>query len=460
LNALLALIEGEIVRHPTVARNIQLWASFANMAKNPDPRAVLDKISFPPGSKTIPRLSQLAIPLFSRGKFSEGFKFLKELEEWMDAQASEKGDMFNDAFLDVAVEKTKYLILDERISEIKSYVEGIRYKLASNWPKFVEQIKNPNIRSTGMTRIPSQENITKIGDYFKELFELPAMPATEADGEKRFDGILVLHNFSQHSFDKLHANLVSGKVNFYTRQDASLAKNSWALKNMNNLVASGAVAPTEDDASDEIKELMGIIHNEERKNLNRLALFIRQNPDNYDAMDMYCMEAAKFLPDEAIENMLYAYSAKTCTPPTLEAYSKFSDKEKWSKLASSMVIKGLVKLKDSPSFLSSSATGATNNPLANLNNWESLDKNNYAIDWYGFFKTPEGFWYMPMYYIQNHFMPEPIFVKYLVGAEKAGDWGNILKACEIRFDSDKTKCRNEQILEYWNKSQERLDSSN
>ncbi|MDR2562265.1 MAG: hypothetical protein LBC63_10925 [Holophagales bacterium] len=86
----------------------------------------------------------------------------------------------------------------------------------------------------------------------------------------------------------------------------------------------------------------------ERKNLNALERFIRLNPDAYYAMDMYCRDAAKFLPDGDIEKNIYNYARITRTPPSLAAYSKMEDKENWARLASRIISEGLQELCNAP----------------------------------------------------------------------------------------------------------------
>lgn len=462
LSGTLALIENEIARYPFSPSLYSHWASFANMAQSPDPRKILSQISFPPGSRAVPStLYLLATPFFLNitiennfVKFlsGDGFQFFNDLEEWMEAQDQDiyKGGVFSEAFLQLAIEKSRQLIRFHRHSEIEKYLESLRYKLGSNWPKFVSAIKLPMTSDTDIKNLP---NLNKI----EEILGLP----TIEEGEKRFNAILVLHNFSQKSFDKLNNALIGNKMHFYTRQDTRLPKNSWLLKNANVQITSGSIVPDDNenttDNPEEVKELLEIIHKEEFKNLNALERFIQQNPENFDAMDMYIEEAARFLPNEALENKTYVYSAKTGTPPSIQAYSKMSDKENWSHLASRMIIQELIRLKDALSVVIVGSAG-TRSPWFNLSSWEVFDINKTPVDYYGFFKDTDSFWHKPIYYTQQLFMPETIFIKYLMGAEKATDWRAVLEACEMRFNDDKKNCRNEQILEAWNKAEKALNT--
>jgi len=187
---------------------------------------------------------------------------------------------------------------------------------------------------------------------------------------------------------------------------------------------------------------------EERKNLNALERFIRLNPDAYYAMDMYCRDAAKLLPDEDIEKNIYNYAKTTHTPPSLAAYSKMGDKESWARLASRVISEGLLGLSDVP-------IGLERNPWLNLSRWEDLDLDKNAIDWHAFMKG-NAFWYHPMYYVTESVMPEVVFVKYLSQAEKAMDWASVLSACEARYKLDKKNCQNETVLMAWKKAEEKL----
>jgi hypothetical protein len=380
LNAQLALIESELARYPFSSPFYGYWAAFANMAKNPDPRKLLSQISFPPGSRSVPEnLYTLATPFFNNtiitvnnsgieADTKEGFKFIDELQEWIEAQSIDNGDIFNECLLALAVEKIKNSTLHQHSAEIEQYLEGMRYKLGQNWPKLVAAAS------------PWLSIVKGIMPNPNKLEEILALP----------------------TIDKLPATIRIEK-----------------------------------------HEYLGI-----------LTQFIRQNPENFDAMDMYCEEAAKFLPDDDLETQILAYSARTGTPPNLQAYSKMDKKDDWSHLAAKIISELLFKLEDAPCFADSS--NPARNPWTNLNRWEDLDMQKNAIDWYGFFKNPHKFWYKPAYYMQRESMPDTVFKKYIAQAEKANDWMAVLNACEARFGTDKRNCRDEQILQVWNNAESAL----
>jgi hypothetical protein len=75
-------------------------------------------------------------------------------------------------------------------------------------------------------------------------------------------------------------------------------------------VKSGLITPIEDNSAgaSETSELFGLILEEEFKNLIKLEQFIILNPDNLDAMDIYCENAAKFLPNKELEQKILNYS--------------------------------------------------------------------------------------------------------------------------------------------------------
>jgi hypothetical protein len=189
---------------------------------------------------------------------------------------------------------------------------------------------------------------------------------------------------------------------------------------------------------------------EEHKNLDALERFIKLNPDAWYAMDMYCRDAAKFLPDEDLEKNIYNYTRITYNPPSLAAYSKMQDKENWARLASRVISDGLGRLKDAPS------SGWEKDSWLNLSRWEDLDLEKNAVDWYGFIKN-NVFWYHPMYYVTRNGMPEDVFVKYLGQAEKAMDWASVLAACEARYNLDKKNCQSETILKAWKQAEEKMN---
>ena len=446
LNTLLASVENEIERDPYQYAFYSHWSTLANMAQNPDPRRILSRIAFPPGSmKVYVDFSLFAQHLFFDGKTNEAFKLLKEIENWMELQDINKGVNFYTAFDSLAMLKITELIVNERFTEVEEYLNGLIIRFGPEWPQYSKEIKNSvTLRLKNGYDIDIQEipNAKKVN----QLFDFPAI-----DDGKYFNALLLTHNFPKEFYDKLAATLSQKKVHFLAVQDAKLSPNAWTLKNANILVGSGAISTNNDDESDDDlkneSELMELIHREELKYLNALDGFVRQNPNNFAAMNMYCEEASKYLPDETLENKIYAYTAITRNPISVETYSKINNKNNWLGLISKIKMEELARLRNAP-------FGLINNPWSTLSKWDDLDILRNPVDWYGFLLN-SVFCYNPMYYTQSHVMPEDVFVKTLKQAEKAADWNTVTAACTARF-MEKQNCKNDWILEAWAEAEEKL----
>jgi hypothetical protein len=381
VNNLMDLIVKDIKRRPNSYFLYRHWASFASIAKNPDPRKLLDEVAFPPGSQKVYDLfSQLAEPFFNNPKVTknltlnvdEGFKFLHYAAEWIEEQGPPPDGIFSDAYARLAISTAQYMIQFRRHAELENYLHEIRSKSGSYWVSIVDGLKNPSFRSRE-----------------QDISDLPR--STRA----RIDEILKLPPLDG------------------------------GTKKQGGLVVS----------------------------LETLELFINRNPDCHEAMDMYCAEAVKHLPDEELESKIYRYTAITHTPPPLWAYPKMGNKENWSALISRAIGEGLLRLNRAPS-----AMDMERNLWLNLSNWEDLDSEKNAIDWHGFLKNTE-FWYDPMYYVQRSIMHEAVFAKYLSQAMKAGDWNSVFSACGARFQWDEKKCQNEKYLAAWKQAAEKLGKS-
>jgi hypothetical protein len=458
LNNILELLEKEIIRYPYSALRYSNWAGLATIAKIPDPRRLLSKLNFPPSNvKMYDFVSRLAEPLFSNSKMNENFKYQIDEEskaflvddafsfldygvEWMERQDPYLDGVFSEAHLRFATNYIGYLIEFRRFPELIKYLNNVRIKVGVDWPKLVNELKKPAIfHFRDIKNIPRSSK--------KKVDEIMALPTAVGEANKRISGISASHNFSKESYDKLFAALTRRKVHSILTKDANLPKNSWTLRNKNALIASGSIIPNDNNINDnsEILELVELMRKEEFKNLATIEQFIRMNPDCHDAMNLYCTEAAKYLPDLELENKIFNYSSITRTPPPFDAYSKMTNKDNWSRLASDAIGEGLLRLCDAPSSIE-------RNPWLNLSRWEDMDLHKNAIDWYAFLKNA-NFWHAPVYYVQHTVMPEVVFVKFLSQAEKATDWITILSACRVRYEWDQKKCQNEKILATWKRAE-------
>jgi hypothetical protein len=340
------------------------------------------------------------------------------------------------------------MIQFRRHTEIENYLHEVRSISGPNWATIADGLKNPRfrLRDQDINDLPRSTR-GRIDDILK-------LPPIES-GPKKQGGLVVSHNLAEKHLDALRKAMGQARVGPSLTQQASLSANTWELHNEGAIVDSGTIKPIEDDAdsSPEIAMLVELMLKEEYKNLRTLEFFISRNPDCHEAMDMYCAEAAKHLPDEELESKIYKYTAITHTPPPLWAYSKMGNKENWSALASRVIGEGLLRLNDAPFGLMGERS-----PWLNLSNWEDLDLEKNAIDWHGILKSAE-FWYDPMYYVQRNPMPDAVFAKYLNQATMAGDWNSVFSACGARFQWDEKKCQYEKFLAAWKQAAEKLGKS-
>jgi quinolinate synthase len=58
--------------------------------------------------------------------------------------------------------------------------------------------------------------------------------------------------------------------------------------------------------------------------------------------------------------------------------------------------------------------------------------------------------------MQQQFLPDTVFAKYIAQAEKANDWMAVQGTCDVRYSSDKRNCQNEQIIRAWNSAESAL----
>jgi len=442
----LNLIENEILKNPYKDMSYSYWSAYARYIKKPDPWKLLSQISFlvPIEIPLFVRFHELAFPLFSCGMEEECLKFLDDIEKWMDAQDIANGNggaNFTIGRSSLAVDKMYKLIMRKRYSDLEQYLRDIRYKLGPGWTSCQELLKQTVFRDEDP--IVDNKEIPNI-ETIKEILELPPIE----EDEKHSNSFIILHNFTKESSDKLQSALSKEKmepwVGVLVVPDSKLPQNAWTLKNANVFVASGSIAKADGD-TEAIAELMGFVAKERRKRLKTLENFIRLHPENLPVKYFYCEETAKYLPDEELENNIYAYSAQTGIPPRPDVYSKMEHKANWSSLALKMVAEGLVKMQD---------YGHVDQTWYELSGWEDINSFGKPIDWYMLLKTTD-FFYAPMYYMQRSFALDAVFMKFLKQAEMAGDWEAMLNACEARFNS-KADCKNEQVLQAWSKTEEKL----
>jgi hypothetical protein len=445
LNIILSKILYKIKQNPYYLNYYLNWAGLAMLAKKPEPRQILFDIQFPPGWKSVQvHFSVLANPFFFNKESEKGFQFLNDIEDWMDTQIMNGANFLKARYL-FAIEKGDKLIEYKRYAEFADYLIKIRPKLGPEWSKVTEYFnrlfENKNTPNNALNRgIRDMTNRKQIDEILKLSFE--------EDNKKYFNSILLSHNFPEPLLDSVVTYLSQNKVNFKATQDMSLTHGSWMLKNANVFVAAGTITFDEleniDVNSKEIKGLIDLINREERKYLNTLEKFIAQNPDNHEAMNMYCLEAEKYLPNEDLEKNIFKYSAMTRRPISLEAYSKMTNKDNWIRLSSAIIFDTLNTLKDEP-------IEGLKEPLQDLSKWEDLNLSRNSVDWYGYFKHTT-FWRPPMYYMKKNMIPEVVFIKFLRQAERASDWTAILSACEARFD-EKKDCQNDWILKTWTQAE-------
>ena len=396
LQALLESLGKEISRYPYVYFNYTYWSGISAIAKDADPFKMISQIKLLPaalgGSAVHDFVSNLAEPFFFNPLFSEdGVPIVDDGFKFL-ADAAE-WMLEQDPALDGVFSRafsSLAVTKAQKLIWIRRYSE-LEKHLEDTW-----QIVGPNW-PTVVNGLKNPAVRSKFGDDYTDL------PATN---KKRVDAIL-------------------------------------------DLAPRPEVKKPPAAASESDPELSGGL-GQERRNLVALERFIKRNPDTYYAMDKYCRDAAKLLPDEELEKNIYNYTRITHTPPSLAAYSNFHDKENWTRLASQVIVEGLLRLSDAPT------SGYEGNRLwKNLSSWEDLDLDKNAIDWYAFIKNTV-FWYHPMYYLTRNGMPEVVFVKYLGQAERAMDWASVLAVCEARYRLDKKNCQSETILAAWKKAEEKM----
>jgi hypothetical protein len=428
---------------------------FAGLLKNPpDPMTLLRELHFPRGEKYMTDVvSDLAgddIMFRSTDKtnLDAGLKFLNNGADWMLEQDPRLDGVFSIAYPHLMLNKAKLLLRTKRYAELEEHLEDSRIKVGSNWTFITTELINP----PSFTRLPSQgpNDLHNLPTPNKQRIEEILNKPPIIQSVKHFSGLLVTHNFAKNTLDTLHNALLHRKVHFYLTQDANLLTNSWSLNNANVHAASGQIIPNVDKPGDvsELAKLLESIHIEERKNLISLEKFVRFNPDNHDAIDMYCAEAEKFLPDKELETKILNLSRITHTPPSTVAYSKMTNKKEWSALASRVIAEGLLKLNESP-------FSPMRDPWLNLSLWEDLDIERNAIDWYAFMKD-SVFWHAPRYYFSQRIMPGAVFLKYINQATRTNNWDAVLVACRARYEWEKKNCQNERMLGIWKQAEEKL----
>ncbi|MCL1909293.1 MAG: hypothetical protein FWG12_08035, partial [Holophagaceae bacterium] len=452
LARLIELYEKDMLRYPYSSGRLTDWLLFLNLAKKPDPMKLLGKLAFPPDNKKISLYSPtifsplLKYPRLPQSIFDDkanyAFKLVDDITDWMEERDPDFLDgIFSTSYARLAGEKARFLLLCKRISELQAYLTGLRNKSGANWPELAKEIKGwfwANFWNQVSPEIPEFEM-----NQIERILESPPVP--QAERKPTTYGIHIFHNLSGPTLGKLTA--VLSRDRGLLTQDSSLSPNSWTLYNSKSLIASGSIKTIEDgkdneNSDSEMQEIYELIRNEEYKNLDALERFIRLNPDCHEAMEMYCQQAEKFLPNGEIERNMFNYSSTASTPISHQAYSKMEDKENWSRLASRMVREGLAKLGNSPSR----GGRDMRNPWLRLHLWEEMDAGKNVINWHGFMKNTE-FWYDKSYYARMSIMPEPVFVKYLHQAERANDWEAVLSACRARFYWNKEQCENDRLCE-------------
>jgi hypothetical protein len=455
LSGFLRLIEKEIKRRPFAdPLRYMYWSGFNALLKNPPyPMNFLRELSFPKGTSATfgemffsmvdtrdPKVDEYGKPILD-----EAFKLLSDIADWMLEHDPRLDDVFRWAFIQLAANRAKLMIESQHYSGLEKHLEDTRNKVGTKWSWIVNQLKTED-RISPVTELHNMPQPYKA--RIDAILELPAL----AQDMFSFNGILIRHNFTKELNDKLESALLQRKAYFYLMQDGSLPENSWSLYNSNLHAASGSIKTIVDDSDSllDIGELLESVRNEEIKNLTALELFLRLNPDNYNAMDIYCEKAARFLPDEELEQKMLIYSRLTHTPPSFEVYSKLNNKDGWSSLASRVIGEELLKLSDCP-------ISNLRNPWLNLSRWEDLGLQKNSIDWYSFFKN-SVFWHAPEYYFSQRVspIPENLFIKYLNQAALKRDWNAVLTACRTRYEFDKKRCRNETILAIWENAEEKM----
>ena len=473
LAKILELYEDEILRYPYSAGFYSDWLGFLQLSKNPEPMKLLDKLALPPSNKKWPNFANRAFsPLLltpdrERMQLKEYqdlanylFKLADDITNWMEELDPDFVDgMFSESYPRFVGEKAGFLLRYERFPELQAYLNGLRNKSGENWPELVKEIKGWYWANFWNRASSIMDEFDK--NQIERILDAPAAPQTER--RPTTYGIHIFHNLGNLPLGKLQAALPRDRG--LLAQDKSMGQGSWTLYNSKALISSGQIALVEggrdnENNDPEMQELYELIKNEEYKNLDALERFIRFNPDCYEAMDMYCQQAEKFLPNGNIERNMLNYASITRTPISQAAYSKMEGKENWSRLASRMLREGLQRLGDVP-LSPGRDLRSPRNPWLRLHLWEEMDAGKNAIDWYGFLENTE-LWYGNAHYVNRYTMPEPVFVKYLHQAERANDWEAVLSACRARFYWNKEQCKDDRFCEdksipaAWERAEEKL----
>ncbi|MCL1909044.1 MAG: hypothetical protein FWG12_06735 [Holophagaceae bacterium] len=440
LSKLIIRTEAEIRRYPNDARLYDFWAFFVSMDQSPrNPMEFMSSIRFPPqGPNFMADFSVLAVPFFMIDKTDEGLKVLDDIEEWLVNQDA-YGSYFYWQRKSLALFKLFNLIKSEKFIETESYLRDLMYELGPKWSEFSKEIKFELPLKLKYFKIEIQD--PAITAKINALLDEP--PSQQIKPYHK--PLLLTHNISKKCYDLLIADIEGKKVQLHATRTLLMPLNAWTLQKDGVEVASGSVPTVPDDSDSDalsaISPLLDAVVKEDRKYLNSLRSIVRSNPDNFYAIALFRDAAVKYLPDEALESELLAYTVIDKLPIGLSAYSKLVNKAPWVRLRSAVIREMLGNLGDSP-FQSE-----LSNPWRVLSQWEDLEISDNEIDWYSILHATE-FWRNHLYYTQTRIMPEDVFIKYLRQAEKRGDWLAILNACEARFNGDKTK-PNDWVLKIW-----------
>ena len=264
VQSLLESLGKEIVHYPYSYSNYGYWAGISAIAKDPNPQKLLDRIKFYPistnGYGVHDFISQLAEPFFVNPLAGDDLMpIVDDGFKFMDYGA--QWMIEQDFYLDGLFD---HAFAQLAVAKAKKLIMCRRFSELEKHLQDIWQLVGPN-----WATVVSDLKSPSVRSRGEGLNDLPDA------NKKRVDEILDL-----------------------TPRPAA------------------AKPPTaaESDASDGISP--------DRKKLNDLERFIRLNPDAYYAMDMYCRDAAKLLPDEDLEKNIYNYTKITHTPPSLAAYSK------------------------------------------------------------------------------------------------------------------------------------------
>ncbi|MDR0498302.1 MAG: hypothetical protein LBH03_01045 [Holophagales bacterium] len=457
LNDYVRLIEKNIKQRPlSVQLLYRYWFLFNSLKRNPTPlTSFLRELNFPKGTDTfmsddfihdvVLDLARNQARYSDKNTTDKAFHLLDEATEWMLEKDPRLDDVFGHFFVSFAMDKARLLIQYHRYLELEKHLEDTKNLIDARWSQFVIDIKKPGtFKEQNLDDIP-QINRVRIDS----LLELP--PSIK--NIKPFNGISLIHNIDENIFNKVVYTLQQKKVYSSLTRNNSFSRNSWLVYNAGSHVASGSILPVDGESSYNAKildELFAIIFEIDQANFLILKQFVKENPDNLDAIDIYCTDASKFLPDEELENSLLRCHSRTHTPPSLEAFSKMKNKDEWYRLASRVIAEDLLRINDTP-------ISSFRNPWLNLSRWEDLEPDKFSIDWYSLLKD-SVFWYSPEYYFAaiEAPMPEVVFTKYLNQAEMAKDWEAVILACRTRYRWDKNKVKEGKIQLAWERAETML----